>query len=116
MTVENQTALRRKIGEDWERFMELAPEIGQAYQELPQAVYKNGALDAKTKRLMALSAALVGGCRGCILFQAEHALQLGATVAEILEACGVAISLGGTMAAAQATRVVEYLRERGDIA
>lgn len=59
-------------------------------------VYKDGALSGKTKRMMAMVAALVHGCRTCILFQTDWALKLGATVEEILEACAVAISLGGT--------------------
>jgi AhpD family alkylhydroperoxidase len=62
---------------------------------------------------MALSGALIHGCRACILFQAEHALSLGASVEEILEACSVAISLGGTMAAGETTRVVRFLQEKG---
>lgn len=109
---ENQVELRERIMRSWERYQELMPEVGQAYEELPHAVYKNGALDARTKRLMALSGALIGGCRACILTQADRAIQLGASVEEILEACGVAISLGGTMAAGHATRVVDYLQER----
>jgi AhpD family alkylhydroperoxidase len=74
-------------------------------------VYKDGVLSGKVKRLMALVGALIGGCRACILYQTENALQLGATVDEILEACSVAVSLGGTMASGQTTRVVEFLRE-----
>lgn len=109
---ESQVELRQRIMRTWERYQELNPEIGQAYEELPHAVYKNGALDSKTKRLMALSGALIGGCRACILTQTDRAIQLGATVDEILETCGVAISLGGTMAAGHATRVVDYLEEK----
>lgn len=76
-------------------------------------VYKDGALSGKIKRLMALSGALVHGCRACIIFQTEHALNLGASVEEVLEACSVAISLGGTMAAGETTRVFQYLQEKG---
>jgi len=109
---ESQMELRQRIMRTWERYQELQPEIGAAYDELPHAVYKNGALDAKTKRLMALSGALIGGCRACILTQTDRAIQLDATVDEILESCAVAISLGGTMAAGHATRVVDYLEEK----
>jgi alkylhydroperoxidase/carboxymuconolactone decarboxylase family protein YurZ len=37
---------------------------------------------------------------------------LGATAEEILEACAVAISLGGTMGAGETTRVVKLLEEK----
>ncbi|MBE0466994.1 MAG: carboxymuconolactone decarboxylase family protein [Candidatus Desulforudis sp.] len=91
------------------------PDIGRAYQELPEEVYKNGALSAKTKRLMAIAVAVASGCKGCILYQTDHALNLGSSSEEILEACAVAISLGGTMAAAETTRVVQYLEEMGKL-
>jgi hypothetical protein len=40
-------------------------------------------------------------------------LALGATAEEVLEACAVAISLGGTMGAGETTRVVQFLQEKG---
>ena len=62
---------------------------------------------------MALTGSLVHGCRACLLFQTDQALAAGATVEEILEACAVAVSLGGTMGAGETTRVVEFLHEKG---
>lgn len=111
--MESQLELKEKIGTLFDKYCELLPDVGRTYEELPAEVYKNGALSGKTKRLMALCAALVHGCRGCILFQTEHAIELGADTEEILEACAVAISLGGTMAAAETTRVMQYLEEKG---
>lgn len=113
---ENQMELKAAIGENFATFREQMPEIAEAYDALPQEVYKDGALRGKDKRLMALVGGLVRGCRGCILYQTENALQLGASVEEILEACAVAISLGGTMGAGEATRVVAYLKEKGELA
>ncbi|MGE4290812.1 MAG: carboxymuconolactone decarboxylase family protein [Desulfovibrio sp.] len=89
------------------------PEIGTASNELAAEVYKDGLLRGRDKRLMALCGALISGCRACILFQTHQALELGVSAEEILEACGVAISLGGTMAAGETCRVVALLRERG---
>ena len=64
---------------------------------------------------MAMTAATVHGCRACILYQADEAMKLGATVQEILECIGVAVSLGGTMAEGQATRLIGFLEETGAI-
>jgi AhpD family alkylhydroperoxidase len=64
---------------------------------------------------MAMTAATIHGCRACILFQADEALKLGASKDEILECIGVAVSLGGTMAEGQATRLIGYLVERAVI-
>ncbi len=87
--------------------------MARAYEELPMEVYRDGALPGKIKRLMALTGALVHGGRACILFQTEKSLAAGATVEEVLEACSVAISLGGTMGAGETTRVVRFMEEKG---
>lgn len=110
---ESQVQLKEKIAENWGAYLQAMPEIAEAYQALPTEVYKDGDVSGKHKRLMALVGGLVGGCRACILYQTENALQLGATVEEILESCAVAVSLGGTMAAGHTSRVVDYLREKG---
>lgn len=62
---------------------------------------------------MALGEALTHGCQAYILFQTEKALKLGASVKEFLEACAVALSLGGTMGVGETTRVMQYLSEKG---
>jgi AhpD family alkylhydroperoxidase len=114
--VESQTAMKQVIHKNFQTFKRVAPTLGAAYEALPQEAHADGALSGKVKRLMALAAALTHGCRGCILFQLQHALDLGASVDEIAEACGVAMSLGGTMAASETTRVVAYLQENGLLA
>ena len=108
-----QEKLFGEINQMWELYEKCNPDIAQAYNELPMEVYKDGVLPGKFKRLMALTGALVHGCRACILYQTEEALALGTTAEEILEACAVAISLGGTMAAGETTRVVQFLEEKG---
>jgi len=110
--LENQTELKNRIHEQANAFRKLSPELWQAKDALTQCAYKNGALSAKTKRLMAMTTAIVQGCRACILYQTETALKLGAGIDEILECIGVAVSLGGTLAEGQATRVIEFLEEK----
>jgi AhpD family alkylhydroperoxidase len=112
---EKQIPIKEFVENGVMKYQNLLPNIGKAYEELTSEVYKNGALDSKTKRLMALSIALTHGCRGCILFQTEQALESGASVAEILEACSVAIAVGGTMAGGEASRVIQFLTELGKI-
>ena len=113
--MESSLELRKNHSVQFEKYKELMPEIGDAYDVLPDEVFKDGKLSGKIKRLMALTGALVHGCPACILFQTEKALDLGADVEEILESCAVAISLGGTMAAGETTRVVQVLTELGKI-
>jgi len=110
--MENQEKLHRKIGDLWALYRECLPDVARAYDELPAEVYKDGALPGRMKRLMALTGAIIHGCRACVLFQTENALAAGASAEEILEACSVAISLGGTMGAGETTRVVQFLDEK----
>jgi AhpD family alkylhydroperoxidase len=112
---ENQMGVKEWVQRNVRKYQELLPQIGSAYGNLTSEVYKDGALNCKTKRLMALAVALTHGCRGCILFQTEQALSLGASLEEIFEACSVAICLGGTMARGETTRVVQLLSELGRI-
>ncbi len=51
-------------------------------------------------------------CEPCILAHLEKALAAGATRAEIMEACGVAIAMGGGPTMAYVPLVMNYLGER----
>ncbi len=64
---------------------------------------------------MAMTSATIHGCRACILYQADEAIKLGASLEELLECIGVAVSLGGTTAEGQATRLIGFLEEKGMI-
>lgn len=90
------------------------PDLAEAYYEaVKDAVYSDGALDLKTKRLMSLAVAVQAGCKDCMISQTSKALDLGATSAEIFEVCSVAVSMGGTLAWSKALVVADYLQERG---
>ena len=110
--MENWTRYQDDVHENFGIFKKAMPEVGGAHDALAQEVYKDGALTGKIKRLMALSAALTHGCDGCMMFQAKQALSLGATKDEILEAASVAVTLGGTMGAAETAKIIAYLREK----
>ena len=89
------------------------PELMAPYTAFRKGVYKDGALDAKTKRLIALAAGFMAGCTRCIIGQTKDAVKAGATKAEILETVAVAIVLGGTAVSAESWRVVKALEELG---
>ena len=108
---ELQLIVRKDFVKFWDIYKELLPGLGRAYDALPEEVYKDGAISGRMKRLMAIAISAVTGCRGCILDQTGQALELGASTEEILEACAVAVSMGGNLAAEETTRVVQYLSE-----
>lgn len=71
------------------------PELQRAFGTLAQTAIKSGALDSKTKELIALALGVGARCDACIGFHTQALLRLGATRAEVEEALGVAVYMGG---------------------
>ncbi len=90
------------------------PAVIGAFGQLHEAAAGDGALDAKTKRLVMVGISISQRCDSCIRTHVGMAVELGATRAEILDAAGAAILMGGGPAAATtATVVVDVLNELG---
>ena len=88
------------------------PELMRAFGTLSQAATRDGALDHKTKELIALCLGVAGHCDACIGFHVKALAKLGATRAEIEEALGVAVYMGGgpsLMYAADALGALEQM-------
>lgn len=71
------------------------PQTMSSFSRLHEKASEPGALDTKTKELIALGIAIAIRCGGCIAFHVNDALTAGATEDEILETIGVAILMGG---------------------
>jgi len=114
---ENQLGLNENRRKYLEKLFEALsadlPVVAKGIGELGDAAYEDGALSAKTKRLMSMALALGVGCRNCVLAQAKHALEKGATRPEFLEAISVVLSMRGTTGVAESLRVVQLLDELG---
>lgn len=82
------------------RRKELAPEVEKAFKAFSQAVFADGALDTKTKQLIAVAVAHVTQCPYCIKGHTKAALRHQASEAEIMEAIWVASEMraGGAYA------------------
>ena len=74
---------------------ELDPSFIDTLHTMDRVMVEDGALDRKTKRLMALSCVAVRMCEDCVYAQARVAKNYGATKEEILEAIKVAVLIGG---------------------
>ncbi|MCB0357334.1 MAG: carboxymuconolactone decarboxylase family protein [Bdellovibrionales bacterium] len=85
----------RELGQWMEKLGQAIPESMQSFAALHEAAIKKGALDAKTKELIALGIAITVRCDGCISFHVHDAMAAGATAGEIAETVGVAILMGG---------------------
>ncbi|MDO6442035.1 MULTISPECIES: carboxymuconolactone decarboxylase family protein [unclassified Marinobacter] len=71
------------------------PDVMEGFGALHKASIADGALDSKTKELIALGIAITVRCDGCISFHVHDALTAGATREEIAETVSVAILMGG---------------------
>lgn len=71
------------------------PEVMTGFGALHSSAVSKGALDTKSKELIALGIAIAVHCDGCIAFHVHDALKAGANRQETLEAISVAILMGG---------------------
>jgi AhpD family alkylhydroperoxidase len=71
------------------------PGVMKAFGELGRAATAPGALDAKTKELVALALSVAVRCDPCIGFHTQALAKLGATRQEVDETLGVATYMGG---------------------
>ena len=70
-----------------------APAIVDAWRNFSRTVFKAGALDEKTKQLIAVAVAHVTQCPYCIDSHSEIALKKGATKEEVMEAIWIAAEM-----------------------
>jgi AhpD family alkylhydroperoxidase len=87
------------------------PEVYDGYRQMHAAAYAAGALDQKTKELIALAIAVSKECDGCIAAHARGAVRTGATEAEVAEALGVAIAMNGGPGTVYGPRAFAAFRE-----
>lgn len=91
------------------------PDVMTAFSSLAQSASKEGALDKKTKELIALALGIAGHCDGCIGFHVQALVKLGVKREEFVEMLGMAVYMGGgpsLMYAADALRALdEYSSE-----
>lgn len=91
---------------DWQAFMDdivadistLSPEIPdtvRGFNAMGAAAKKSGALDEKTKEIMALGIAIATRCDSCIGFHIKSLVRLGLTREELCEALAMAVYMGG---------------------
>jgi AhpD family alkylhydroperoxidase len=71
------------------------PDVYRGFRELHEAAFAPGALDVRTKELIALAIGVVEGCDGCIASHAQAAARAGASRQEAAEAIGVTFLMKG---------------------
>lgn len=88
----------------------LIPDTLKGFYDMAGAASKDGALDKKTKELIALAIGVATRCDGCIGFHAKALKDLRASRQEVAEVLGMAMYMGGgpsLMYAADALRAFD---------
>jgi AhpD family alkylhydroperoxidase len=93
--MKNYEDIVRDISQNLKTLRQDIPETMRGFSAMAQGATRPGALDKKTKELIALAIGVATRCDGCIGFHTEALVRLGATRLEVEEALGMAIYMGG---------------------
>ena len=114
----NYVEITRNISTNLKKLRGDIPDTMKGFAALAQAATRDGALDKKTKELMALALGVAGHCDGCIGFHTEALVKLGVTRQEIEETLGMAVYMGGgpsLMYAADAIAAYEQFEQQATV-
>jgi len=78
---------------------------------IDSAVYRDGALDRKTKELLGLAASLVLRCDDCIAYHTIQAKEVGTSDAEYDEVMSIGLVVGGSITIPHVRRAVKLWEE-----
>jgi AhpD family alkylhydroperoxidase len=111
-------AVRNELRTPTRELRHAIPQVYAGYSQLHDATLAEGALDTKTKELIALAIAVSKECDGCIAAHAHAAVRHGATPPEAAEAIGVTFLMNGGPATIYGARAyaafTEFYADQGD--
>ena len=96
-----------------ERRRALTPEADAAFHAFSSAVFAEGALDARTKQLIAVAVAHATQCPWCIESHVKAARRSGASPEAIMEAIWVAAEMRAGAAVAHSVKTLDLLEQDG---
>ena len=111
----NYPEIVRQISANLKKLRGDIPDTMKGFALLAQAATRDGALDKKTKELIALALGVASHCDSCIGFHTEALVKLGATREEVEETLGMAVYMGGgpsLMYAADAIAAYEQFQQQ----
>jgi len=84
-------------------------ELDASYEKFAARAYAPGALDSKTKELIALACSVMADCVPCIEYHHGKAMEAGCTGVEVREALAI------TMTVSAGSKKAKYWRLIGDL-
>ena len=101
--------LSRKRKEAHTKLLSHGSKVYEAFLEMEQAAYSDGALSKKQKELIAVGISVVVDCESCMQWHIEQAAESGASEKEVLEAVEVGIEMGGGPATVSSRFALEVM-------
>ena len=111
MTAPSYKPLTQAISANLAQLRQTQAGVMKGFGDMGKAAMAGGAIDPKTKELIALAVGVAARCDGCIGFHAQALARLGASVQEVHEALSVAIYMGGGPVAMYAANAVAAFDE-----
>jgi AhpD family alkylhydroperoxidase len=104
-------ARRAELHNGYRKLNRLVPDVMKGFSELHRNAVADGELSHLHKELIAMSIGIVQHCTECVVLHMYEALRSGATEAQVMEAIGVAILMGGGPASTAAADAVQILED-----
>jgi len=104
-------ALTKDVSTSLSTLRSSTPDVMRAFGDLGRAATADGALDKKTKELIALALGVAARCDPCIGFHMQTLVKLGVTRREVDETLGVAVYMGGGPSLMYAASAVDAFEE-----
>jgi AhpD family alkylhydroperoxidase len=111
MTDQSYAALRKRITRANAGLKSAQPDTLKGFNLIHAQAMSEGALDPKTKELVAVALSVGSRCDPCIAFHVPAALRHGATREELMEVLSVAVMMGGGPSLMYAAHVIEAMEE-----
>ena len=89
------------------------PDVMQGFNAMAQEAGKAGALDEKTKELIAMALSVAARCDPCLGYHAKALVKFGATRAEVEEMLGMCVYMGGGPSLMYAAAAIAAYEEFG---
>ena len=99
----------RKRKQAYGKLLLLKSKVYEAFLDMEQVAFSDGALAKKYKELIAVGISVVIDCQSRMQWHIEQAVQAGATKKEVLEAVEVGIEMGGGPATVSARFALDVM-------
>ncbi len=107
MAIPHYKELTQQVSAGMRGLRQSQPDLMTAFAQLAAAGTKEGALDKKTRELVALGISVASRCDDCIGFHVQALVKLGGTRAELEEVMATAVYMGGGPSMMYATHALK---------